>query len=74
MSEEDKAKEKAKELYNLYAIKWHHTTEDVKYYCTVLINEVLTVLDELEYFDNGGRAKSFGQDYWESVKEEIQKL
>ncbi len=66
------SKEKAKQLYNKYSVKWHADTEDVKYYCLICVDEIIDAESRI-----GGLKTSamlIRIKYWESVKEEINNL
>lgn len=68
-------KEKAIGLFNKYAKKRHHTTADVKYYCTIVCDEVIAALDKMDdkLYEHEG-VKLGDSEYWQSVKEEIKSL
>ena len=66
--------EKAKDLYNKFAVKWHHTTDDVKYYCTTAVDEILIAIDDNSIPVHNGKEWVDANDYYKSVKEEVSKL
>jgi len=60
-----KPKEKAKELYEKYAVMWHASTKDVKQCALICVEEILeavTTIADKKY------------EYYQEVKTEIEKL
>lgn len=63
-------KEKAIQLYDKYASKWHHTPADVKYYCTLAVDEIINAFKDAE----GDCTMVHIVHYWQDVKIEIERL
>ncbi len=68
-------KEKAKKLYNRYAIFWHDTTDNCKNQCLIVIDEIITVgLEDSSDYEGAMCDESGAIDWWKEVKQEIEKL
>lgn len=71
-------KEKAKELFDRFdELDFHDCADPVqsaKECALIVADEIISVLDDNERSERGVVVKGSGQDYWEQVKEEINKI
>lgn len=67
-------KDKAQELWLKMEMVQVPYNSSAKEAAEVAVDEIIELLEDFNYYENAGRADTYGVSYWKKVKEEIQKL